>query len=46
MILLILELLARDLSAGGMINCAQGEVDLGEVFRLDAKAEGETVAIG
>ena len=28
------------------VQCAVAELDLGEVFRLDAKAEGETVAIG
>ena len=29
-----------------MATCAQAEVDLGEMFRLDAKAEGDTVALG
>ena len=46
MIRLILEFLAKELAVGGMIPCQQSDVDLGEVFRLDAKAEGETVAIG
>ena len=46
MIKLILEFLARELSTGGMVACAVDEQDLGEVFRLDAKAEGDTVAIG
>ena len=46
MIRLILDFLAKELAVGGMISCAQDDVELGEVFRLDAKAEGETVAIG
>ena len=46
MICLILDVLAQELVVGGMISCAQGDVELGEVFRLDVKAEGETVAIG
>ena len=46
MILLILELLAKELAVGSMISCVQGDVELGEFFRLDAKAEGETGAIG
>ena len=41
-----MEFLAKELSVGGMVSCRQSDVDLGEVFRLDAKAEGETVAIG
>ena len=46
MIRLILDVLAKELAVGGMTSCAQGDVELGEVLRLDAKAEGETVAIG
>ena len=46
MIRLILKFLLRELAVGGMVACAGGDGDLGEVFRLDAKAEGETVAIG
>ena len=46
MIRLVLEFLAKELAAGGMISCATGIEDIGEVFRLDAKAEGDTVAIG
>ena len=46
MIRLILEFLAKELRGCGMAVCAQAEVDLGEMFRLDAKAEGDTVAIG
>ena len=46
MIKLILEFLARELSTGGMVACAVDEQDLGEVFRLDAKADKNEVAIG
>ena len=46
MIRLVLEFLARELGEGGMIDCGAAESDLGEVFRLDAKAEGDAVAIG
>ena len=46
MIRLILEFIVRELRVGGMVTCAESASDLGEVFRLDAKAEGETVAIG
>jgi hypothetical protein len=46
MIRLVLEFLAKELAVGGMVSCATGLEDLGEVFRLDAKAEGSTVAIG
>ena len=46
MIRLILEFFAKELSGCGMAACAQAEIDLGEMFRLDAKAEGDTVAIG
>ena len=42
---LILEFFTRELSGCGMATCAQAEVDLGEMFRLDSKAEGDTVAI-
>jgi hypothetical protein len=46
MIRLILEFFAKELAVSGMSSCRRSDVDLGEVFRLDAKAEGETVAIG
>ena len=46
MIRLILEFLSKELRGCGMAACANAEIDLGEVFRLDAKAEGDTVAIG
>lgn len=46
MIRLVLEFLAKELAVGGMISCIAGAEDLGEVFRLDAKAEGSAVAIG
>ena len=46
MVRLVLEFLRRELAEGGMVSCACPARDLGEVFRLDAKAEGDTVAIG
>ena len=46
MIRLILEFIAKELTMGNMVQCAIAELDLGEVFRPDAKAEGDTVAIG
>ena len=46
MILLILKFLASELSRKRMSRCAAKTRDLGELFRLDAKAEGEEVAIG
>jgi len=46
MIRLILKFLLRELAVGGMVACAGGDGDLGEVFRPDVKAEDETVAIG
>ena len=46
MIRLILDFLAQELRSSGMTACADDLADLGEVFRLDAKAEGEAVAIG
>ena len=46
MILLIIEFLAKSLSDVRMSRCAERAKDFGEVFRLDAKAEGEEVKIG
>ena len=46
MIRLIMDFLAQELRSSGMTACANDLADLGEVFRLDAKAEGESVAIG
>ena len=46
MIRLILEFFAKELAASGMAICSEELLDLGEVFRLDAKAAGDTVAIG
>ena len=46
MLLLILKHLADELQRGRMAQCRSKSKDLGEVFRLDAKAEGENVAIG
>ena len=45
-IALIMRLMIRELQAGGMASCSERGQDLGEVFRLDAKAEGDSVAIG
>mgnify|MGYP003333509867 CR=1 FL=1 len=46
MLVLILKYLAAELQRNRMTACRSRTKDLGEVFRLDAKAEGETVAIG
>ena len=46
MILLIIHFLAEEIRRRRMSSCAAKRNDLGEVFRLDAKAEGEEVAIG
>ena len=46
MILMIIRFLAAEIGRRRMSPCAARACDLGEVFRLDAKAEGEEVAIG
>ena len=46
MILLILRFLAAELGRRRMSRCASKARDLGELFRLDAKTEGEEAAIG
>ena len=46
MVLIILRFLASELRRGTMSRCATKARDVGEFFRLDAKAEGEEVAIG
>ena len=46
MILLILRFLAAELGRRRMSRCASKTKDVGEIFRLDAKAEKEEVAIG
>ena len=46
MIFLILKFLAEEVKRCHMSRCASRTLNLGEVFRLDAKAEGEEVAIG
>ena len=46
MLLLILWLLAEELRQRRMSRCQTKARDVGEVFRLDTKAEGEEVAIG
>ena len=46
MLVLILKYLATELRQNRMTACRSRAKDLGEVFRLDAKAEGDTVAVG
>ena len=46
MVLLIIHFLAEGIRRRRMSSCAAKRSDLGEVFRLDTKAEGEEVAIG
>jgi len=46
MIRLILEFFSQELAACSMAPCTDRVRDMGEVFRLDAKAEGDAVAIG
>ena len=46
MLLLILEFLADQLEAQRTTGCREPAKDVGEVFRLDAKAAGNEVAIG
>ena len=46
MILLVMKFLTVELRRCRMAECPRRTKDLGEIFRLDAKAEGEEVAIG
>ena len=46
MLVLILRFIAAELKERRMSPCPATRADLGEVFRLDAKAEGDQVAIG
>ena len=46
MIVLILKFIAKELEHGHMMPCAAPSEDLGEMFRMDAKAEGDKVVIG
>ena len=46
MVLIIMRYLAEELKTGHMMICESNAEDLGEVFRLDAKAEGSKVVIG
>jgi hypothetical protein len=46
MVVLIMRYLAKELQGGHMMPCEARAEHLGEVFRLDAKAEGEKVVIG
>jgi hypothetical protein len=46
MIRIIMRYLATEIMQARTTTCTRKSKDLGEVFRLDAKAEGDTVAIG
>ena len=46
MILLIMQFIIKEVKREKMARCPSKARDLGEVFRFDAKAEGENVAIG
>ena len=46
MLLILMEFLAGQLETSHMMGCREEAKDLGELFRLDAKAEGQEVAIG
>ena len=46
MILLILRYIGEEIKRERMARCPSKALKLGEVFRLDAKAEGEQVAVG
>ena len=46
MLMLIMKYLARELRECHMMPCERKALQLGEVFRMDAKAEGEKVVIG
>ena len=46
MIMLIMNFIVIELRRERMARCPTRAKNLGEVFRLDAKAEGEQVAIG
>ena len=41
-----MEFIIGELGIGGMLGCKGKGGDLGEVFRLDAKADNKSVAIG
>ena len=46
MVVLIMRYLAEELARDSMAECTTGLAELGEIFRLDAKAAGQDVAIG
>ena len=46
MLMIIMEFLAGQLEKSHMSGCREESKDMGELFRLDAKAEGQEVAIG
>ena len=46
MLLILMEFLAGQLENSHMTGCREASKDKGELFRLDAKAEGQEVAIG
>ena len=45
MILLLMEYLAEELRVLHTTGCREPPTELGELFRLDAKAEGDDVAV-
>ena len=46
MLLILMEFLSRQLGEGRMLGCRESALDRGELFRLDAKAEGDEVCVG
>ena len=46
MVLLLMEYLAEELRTSHATGCREPPKELGELFRLDAKAEGDDVAVG
>ena len=46
MLLILMDFLASELASSHMLGCREGSKERGELFRLDAKAEGSEVAIG
>ena len=46
MVILIMRYLAEELKTSHMMPCERRAQHIGEVFRMDAKAEGDTVVIG
>ena len=46
MLLLVMQFPEKELGREHLVSCNGGTKDLGELFHLDPKAEGEDVAIG